>query len=190
MANNAPDLSTGIWRTAPTATATAATASKCATPTQPSSPSVTPRPPGVASAAAPARWAPALPPVRACCAARQAATSADGLASACDSGALTEPAGAAAASTLVGLVQGLSGSGNSGFGAAASPGAAESTTAAVVIADRRAVLCVLRARQSDVLAARECISFPHGSQAERVTDTVTSATQVVTRSAQIGAVCP
>ncbi|GAA2286756.1 hypothetical protein GCM10010234_27870 [Streptomyces hawaiiensis] len=91
---------------------------------------------------------------------------------------------------MVGLVQGLSGSGNSGFGAAASPGAAESTTAAVVIADRRAVLCVLRARHRDVLCARECISFPHGSQAERVTKTVTSATQAVTRSAQIDAVCP
>ncbi|GAA5207676.1 hypothetical protein GCM10023323_24160 [Streptomyces thinghirensis] len=97
---------------------------------------------------------------RAFCAARHAATSADGLASASDSGALIEPAGVAGASTFVGFVQGLSGSGSAGFGPAARPGAAAITTAAAVIAETRAVLCVLRARHMGVRAARECISFP------------------------------
>jgi hypothetical protein len=117
----------------------------------------------VASAAVAARDAELLAfplAARVFCAARQAATSADGLASASESGALTDPAGVAGASTLVGFVQGLSGSGSSGFGAAARPGAAAITTAAVVIAATRAVLCVLRARRDGVLAARKCISFP------------------------------
>ncbi|GAA4586659.1 hypothetical protein GCM10023177_14650 [Streptomyces violaceoruber] len=100
------------------------------------------------------------PVARAFCAVRQAATSVDGLASASDSGALIEPAGVAGASTLVGFVHGLSGSGSFGFGVAARPGAAAITTAAVVIAETQAVLCVLRARHMGVRAARECISFP------------------------------
>ncbi|GAA4153178.1 hypothetical protein GCM10022285_66600 [Streptomyces tunisiensis] len=71
---------------------------------------------------------------------------------------MTEPAGVAAASTFVGFVHGLSGSGS--FGVAARPGAAAITTAAAVIAETRAVLCVLRARHMGVRAARECIGFP------------------------------
>ncbi|MFB9351183.1 hypothetical protein ACFFUA_27735 [Streptomyces heliomycini] len=100
------------------------------------------------------------PVVRACWAARQAATSAEGFASACDAGALVFPAGVAGASTFVGFVHGLYGSGNRGFGVAARPGAAAITTAAVAIAETRAVLCVLRARRNGALVARECISFP------------------------------
>ncbi|GAA2943053.1 hypothetical protein GCM10010478_50770 [Streptomyces erythrogriseus] len=68
------------------------------------------------------------------------------------------PAGVVGTSTFVGFVHGLSGSGS--FGVADRPGAAAITTAAVVIAETRAVLCVLRARHMGVRAARECISFP------------------------------
>ncbi|AKZ58922.1 hypothetical protein SAM23877_5877 [Streptomyces ambofaciens ATCC 23877] len=102
----------------------------------------------------------ASPVARAFRAARQAATSADGLASASESGAVIEPAGVAGTSTLVGFVHGLSGCGSSAFGAAARPGAAAIITAAVVIADINAVLCVLRARRNGVRSARECMSFP------------------------------
>ncbi|PWI20215.1 hypothetical protein DI272_43210 [Streptomyces sp. Act143] len=78
--------------------------------------------------------------MRAFCAARQAATSADGGASAFDAGGFVTPVGVGGASTFVGFVQGLAGSGNSGFGVAAGLGAAATTTAAVVTAETKTVL--------------------------------------------------
>lgn len=68
---------------------------------------------------APGALAGCSPVVRVFWAARQAATSAGGLASACDAGALVVPAGVAGAAAFVGFVHGLSGSGNCGFGVAA-----------------------------------------------------------------------
>ncbi|MER7776721.1 hypothetical protein ABTZ21_17240 [Streptomyces sp. NPDC096191] len=99
--------------------------------------------------------------------------------SACEAGALAFPVGVAGASTFVGFVHGLSGSGSCGFGGAARPGAAAIITAAVVIAATRAVLCVLRARRNGVRVARECINFPH-RKTDTATPTVTADSQSVT----------
>ncbi|BFO18471.1 hypothetical protein SHKM778_48590 [Streptomyces sp. KM77-8] len=106
---------------------------------------------------------------------------------------MIDPAGVAGASTFVGFVQGLSGSGSRGVGVAAGPGAAAITTATVVIAETSAVLCVFRARHMGVRAARECISFPHrksDGQSEQVTQVVTDDAQAVTRDTRTGAASP